>query len=134
MIANLNCGALGVSARGATILSLLLVGCQQPEPPEVSSAPPGVTKPADRWLGRWEGVEGTYLEITKTDDRYVIEIKDLDKTNVYQGLAFTDGIAFTRDGKTETIHARSGEQTGMKWLASKKNCVVIRYGEGYCRD
>lgn len=128
------CGAFAVAALGAAVLSLLLAGCQQQEPPEVSSAPPVVTKPADRWLGRWKGVEGTYLEITKTDDRYAIEIKDLDRTNEYQGLAFSDGIAFTRDGKTETIHAGSGEQTGMKWLANKKNCVVIRYGEGYCRD
>jgi hypothetical protein len=128
------CGALGVNALGITMLSLLLTGCQQPETPDASSTSPVAAKPADRWLGRWEGVEGTYLEITKTDDRYAIEIKDLDKTNVYQGMAFSDGIAFTRDGKTETIHAGHGEQTGMKWLTTKKNCVVIRYGEGYCRD
>src|SRR6266851_9768506 len=34
--------------------------------------------------------------------------------------------------KAETIRSGNGEQTGMKWLLDKKNCLVTRYGEGYC--
>jgi hypothetical protein len=36
--------------------------------------------------------------------------------------------------KTESIHAGNGEDTGMKWLLDKKNCLIIKYGEGFCRD
>ena len=35
---------------------------------------------------------------------------------------------------TETIIATSGKGTGMKWLADKHDCLVIKPGEGYCRD
>jgi hypothetical protein len=121
------------------LLAAALSSCQppdsqlpQPQPP-VSVAPTPKWK-ADLWIGRWEGVEGTYLAISKKEGKYAIEIRDLDKSNVYEGSPFSDGIAFIRKGQTETLHAGSGDQTGMKWLAGKKNCLVIRYGEGYCRD
>ncbi len=26
------------------------------------------------------------------------------------------------------------ERTGMKWLLEKRNCLVIKQGEGFCRD
>ena len=80
------------------------------------------------------GPEGTYLEISKSGDTYEIQIKDLDKVQTYRGTATSDGISFERNGKAETIRSGKGEQTGMKWLLDKKNCLVIRYGEGYCRD
>lgn len=118
------------------VVAAVISGCESSEPqpqPQISVTPPPKSK-ADLWLGRWDGVEGTYLEITKKDNKYAIEIRDLDKSNIYQGSAFSDGIAFTRHGQTETLHAGTGDQTGMKWLAGKKNCLVIRYGEGYCRD
>jgi len=35
---------------------------------------------------------------------------------------------------TESIRATDGEQTGMKWLREKANCLTVRSGEGYCRD
>lgn len=34
----------------------------------------------------------------------------------------------------ETIRATNGPGTGMKWLADKRNCFVIRPGEGFGRD
>jgi hypothetical protein len=52
----------------------------------------------------------------------------------YEGVATAGGIRFPRNGKTESIHAGNGEDTGMKWLLDKKNCLIIKYGEGFCRD
>ena len=39
-----------------------------------------------------------------------------------------------RDGRAESIAATTGDETGMKWLAGKTNCLTIKVGEGYCRD
>lgn len=84
--------------------------------------------------GRWPGVEGAYLNVTKKGDKYSIEIKNLDKATTFEGTAKGDAIEFTSNGKTETIKAATAEETGMKWLAGEKNCVVITKGsEGYCK-
>jgi len=84
--------------------------------------------------GRWPGVEGAYLNVAKKGDKYSIEIKNLDKPETFEGTAKGGTIEFTRKGKTETIKAATAEETGMKWLAGEKNCVVITKGsEGYCK-
>ncbi|MGA3225802.1 MAG: hypothetical protein ABSC65_18700 [Acidobacteriaceae bacterium] len=88
----------------------------------------------DQWLGRWDGVEGTYLRLAKNGDKYVVEIRDLDGPKTFEGFADGNRIRFTRDGKTEFISAGNGQATGMKWLADKKNCLLTRLGEGWCRD
>jgi hypothetical protein len=72
------------------------------------------------------GPEGTYLEIPKGGDTYEIRIKDLDKVQTYRGTATSDGISFKRNGKAETIRSGKCERTGMKWLADKKDCLLIR--------
>jgi len=85
-------------------------------------------------VGKWTGVEGTYLNIAERDGKYSIEIKDLDKSEAFSGTKEGDVIEFTRKGKTETIKHATGEETGMKYLLNEKNCVVITKGsEGYCR-
>jgi hypothetical protein len=85
--------------------------------------------------GKWPGVEGTYLDVTKKGDKYSVAIKDLDKVETFEGTAKGDAIEFTRKGKAETIKAATGDETGMKWLAGKKTCVVITKGsEGYCKS
>jgi hypothetical protein len=63
-----------------------------------------------------------------------VKIQSLDGLDGYEGVATADGIRFPRNGKTESIHAGNGEDTGMKWLLDKKNCLIIKYGEGFCRD
>lgn len=84
--------------------------------------------------GKWPGVEGTYLNVTKKGDKYSVEIKNLDKAESFEGVAKGDTIEFKRKDKMETIKAATAEETGMKWLAGEKNCVVITKGsEGYCR-
>lgn len=91
---------------------------------------------AETLAGRWQGVEGTFLNVTKKGDKFEIEIKNLDPgSKKYEGTAKGDVIEFTRDGKPATIKTATGDETGMKWLAGKKNCVVItKNSEGYCKD
>ena len=100
----------------------------------LATAPPTANSPTDQWLGQWNGPEGTYLLLSKNGDHYVIKIQSLDGPAAYDGVSAGDDIQFKRDGKTETIRAGSGTQTGMKWLLGKKNCLIIRTGEGFCRD
>jgi hypothetical protein len=88
----------------------------------------------DQWLGQWNGPEGTYLLLSKNGDKYVVKIQSLDRSATGEGIPAGDHIQFQRDGKTETIRAGSGRDTAMKWLWDKKNCLIIRTGEGFCRD
>jgi hypothetical protein len=96
--------------------------------------PAGGSVSAEKWLGKWNGPEGTFLLLSVNGNRYLVKIQSLDGLDMYEGVATADGIQFTRNGKTESIHAGDGEDTGMKWLLDKKNCLIIKYGEGFCRD
>ena len=112
-------------------------------PPTTEAAPPTRQAPApttlavlptDTWLGRWNGVEGTYLELARAGDRYVVTIADLDGPRTYEGAPVRDHVEFLRDGRTESIRPASGRETGMKWLADETNCLVVTVGsEGFCR-
>ena len=89
---------------------------------------------AETLVGKWTGVEGTYLNITEKDGKYSVEIKNLDKAETFDGTKKGDVIEFTRNGKIETVKHATGEETGMKYLLEEKNCVVITKGsEGYCK-
>ena len=88
----------------------------------------------DSLVGRWPGVEGTYLDVSKKGDKFSIEIKNLDAAKTYEGTAKGDMIEFTRDGKVDTIRASSGVETGMKGFEKETNCVVVTKGkEGFCK-
>ena len=88
----------------------------------------------DAWVGRWNGPEGTSLEIAPIGSGYEVTIKDLDAARTFIGSAADGRIEFRRDGVPEAIKATNGDETGMKWLAGKTNCLTIKLGEGYCRD
>ncbi len=90
--------------------------------------------PSGFWLGLWTGPEGTSLLLSKTKaNRYDVTIRSLDGVATYPGVWAHDEIEFTRAGQNERIRAGTGRDTGMKWLLEKKNCLVIRLGEGFCR-
>ncbi len=121
----------------------LLTACDQsnqdaavPAPAQETVAPTTMapTVHYSEWLGRWVGVEGTYLEITEREIGYRITIRDLDGPEDYDGVSVDNGIRFTRNGKDYVLHPGTGVQTGMKWLADKKHCLIVNTGEGYCRD
>jgi hypothetical protein len=96
------------------------------------AAPSDVT---ESWLGQWNGPEGTYLLLSKEGGRWMVTIQSLDGPQTYEGVAAGgDHLEFERDGKLESIRAASGQQTGMKWLLEKSDCLMIRTGEGFCRD
>lgn len=125
--------------------ALWLTACQEhtetPAPPAPSAAPtapPAAVAPppaSDQWIGQWNGPEGTYLSITGEQGHYDVTIRNLDGARTFAGTAAGgDRIEFERDGQTEVLRASNGEQTGMKWLSTKKDCLTVRAGEGYCRD
>ena len=92
------------------------------------------TRIADGWVGSWQGPEGTSLSIAKQEVGYELVITNLDGPRSFHGIAADELIEFERDGRTETLRAGDGAATGMKWLADKRDCLVVRTGEGYCRD
>jgi len=85
-------------------------------------------------VGRWNGPEGTWLEISGADGKYSVAIMNLDAARTFPAAVSADGLSFERDGVRELIRATDGAATGMKWLAEKSDCLTVKPGEGYCRD
>ena len=99
------------------------------------AAPPSVTRAnTDSWVGRWNGPEGTYLRISGVNGSYEITITDLDRAYEFRGVTVGDHVEFQRNGTSESIKPSNGDETGMKWLAGKTDCLKIKAGEGFCRD
>lgn len=88
----------------------------------------------ESWLGSWTGPEGTSLLVSRTaPNKYDVTVRSLDGVATYPGVWSHDEIDFIREGRTEHIRTGTGTDTGMKWLLEKKNCLVIKLGEGFCR-
>jgi hypothetical protein len=116
------------------LVALLIGACtKHPEatPPAAADAPAAV--PA-AWLGKWNGPEGTWLEITAAAASYTVTVSNLDGPRSFPATAANGTLSFERDGVRESLHATDGAGTGMKWLAEKRNCIAIKSGEGFCRD
>ena len=127
------------SLAGSLAFTLVLVGCTDHDANTGSgnATIPNVTSPdpaTDKWLGQWNGPEGTFLRLEGGKGKYEITIQDLDGPQRYQGSAVGNEIHFDRNGAEESIRATNGMETGMKWLSDKSDCLTIRRGEGYCRD
>jgi hypothetical protein len=100
-----------------------------------TGSPVAGAKTADSLVGKWNGPEGTYLNVTKKGEKFEIEVKNLDGSKTYEGTAKGEVIEFTRNGKTETVKHATGEETGMKDMLKETNCVVITKGsEGFCQQ
>jgi hypothetical protein len=120
--------------RRAPLLLVLAAACappgRTPPAPTVTTARPR----ADAWLGDWKGVEGTFLRLERKGAAYAVTIANLDGPRTFDATAAGDHVTFVRDGKTDTIRATDGAGTGMKWLADRKDCLVVTFGsEGFCR-
>jgi hypothetical protein len=120
-------------AAGMITVLVSLAGCRSSPSPSPSPEDKVVQAPTDGWLGRWDGPEGTFLQLSKASDQYVVLIQDLDGPKRFAGFVDGNRIRFERDGKTEYISAGDGEATGMKWLMDKKDCLLTKKGEGWCR-
>lgn len=95
--------------------------------------------PTDAWIGRWRGVEGLNLVIArdaaKGAGHYTLTDQyTLDDKGAFAGHAVGDTIQFTRPDGDQVLRATDGAATGLKYLASKKDCLTVKPGEGYCRD
>lgn len=126
-------------AQGLAV-TLGFAGCSDRDteaPPPAPAAPvptPAPSPATDQWIGQWNGPEGSFVRITGGSGHYEVTVQNLDGPRTFAGTATGDAIAFERDGRRETLRASTGERTGMKWLAGKKDCLMVRAGEGYCRD
>jgi len=103
-------------------------------PPKPDAAAHPINPQVVAWQGRWQGVEGTYLELQARGDDYQIILQDLDAARTFPATVTKQGLRFERDGQVEQIQAATGAATGMKWLSEKQDCLMIRAGEGFCRD
>jgi hypothetical protein len=120
-------------------LPILVIGCASPDlptaPQNAAHQSPILLPPAsDKWLGRWIGPEGTFLQLDGGQGNYQVTIQDLDGPRTFQGNSVESGIEFQRDGVKEVIRATNGNETEMKWLDGKLNCLTVHPGEGYCKD
>lgn len=133
-----------------TMTMALMASCQDRSQNAAGTSPTVVSAPSiaptavaatakannvtEKWLGQWNGPEGTYLLLSKNGAQYEVKIQSLDGLKKYEGTAVGDRIEFEREGRNETIRAGSGKETGMKWLLEKKDCLIIKEGEGFCRE
>ena len=132
----------------ALIATMLISGCSNSNT-TASNAPASDTateqnqphQVTDQWVGRWTGVEGLFLEISKDDfagpGHYLLHMRyglDADQIGTFEGQATAEGIRFNRGDGPQLLRAGDGEATGMKWLLEKEDCLVVATGEGYCRD
>jgi hypothetical protein len=88
------------------------------------------------YVGHWVGVEGMYLDVvTKPDGGVTLDMQwDLDHKGTFDGSVTAEGLRFMRNGVAETAVRSNGDATGLKYLAGKQDCLVVKPGEGYCRD
>ena len=112
----------------------------KPAPASVQATLVPETPPTDTGVGKWIGVEGLHLTIAKDDSigrgHYLLTMQyglDADDAGTFKGEATDDGIAFTRPDGPQLLRAGDGAATGLKWLADKKDCLIVATGEGYCR-
>lgn len=108
-----------------------------PAPIPVPAALPAPTSTpiAGDLSGRWTGVEGMHLDISRAGPaswRLAMQY-DLDHKGVFEGLVEGDGVVFVRNGIKETLRRSDGAATGLKWLDGKRDCLMVKPGEGYCR-
>ena len=142
----------GLIFAGAAAL-VVLSGCEKAEAPaptdttttEVpveTASPEGAEAAATHryaaWAGKWTGVEGMYLTITPGElGKYKLEMQagtDDSTKGSYDGADSEHGIQFKRGGEQLSLHRGNGDDTGLKYLAGKKECLIVKSGEGYCRD
>lgn len=91
------------------------------------------------WQGLWIGVEGLFVFVAvAAPGEYTLEMMgdtdDMKDNITIPGQDAEGGIAFERDGKTLLLRSATGEETGLKWLEDKKQCLMVEEFEGFCRD
>lgn len=93
----------------------------------------------DSWVGRWIGVEGLNLAVSKgkSEGHYLLKMQygtDEEMSGTFEGVGTAEGIAFVRPDGEQVLRASTGDGTGLKYLAGKTDCLKVKDGEGYCRN
>lgn len=134
----------------AAALALAVAACGEPAEEKTQSTAAAPSEPAvaapttpppvadtSRWLGRWNGPEGLFLDIKPGVEAgtLAMTLKDnLDTQADYVGRLDGDVIRFERNGVQEAIRFGTGAETGFKYLADRTDCLIVIAGrEGYCR-
>lgn len=120
------------------LLALAAAGCDRapaPAPTTVATQPQAAPTAIDPLVGRWIGVEGMFLDVApRTGGGVTMEMQwDLDHRGTFEGSVTAEGLRFMRNGVAEVAVPGNGDQAGLKWLAGKKDCLIVKSGEGYCR-
>jgi hypothetical protein len=105
-------------------------------PAKAESGPATKVNRFASWAGRWNGVEGMYVDIKALGGgQYQLEMQhNLDEAATYMGQDDEHGIRFVRKGVPLMLYPTSGDEIGLKYLAGKKDCLIVKQYEGYCRD
>jgi len=93
-------------------------------------------EPSSPMVGKWQGANGAWIDVLDTENgTYGVMISDASGPITLGGTLSKDGrIYFQRNGINESIRPGTGKEAGVKELAEKQNCIIIKTGEGYCRD
>lgn len=139
MIKTLNVLVLALSSWALPVAAADVPASAASRAASTSPADSGKTHAHAQWKGLWIGVEGLFVDIALAGPgAYTLEMMgetDAAKDNIrIPGRDAKGGISFERDGKTMLLRAATGEQTGLKWLEDKKNCLMVEEFEGFCRD
>lgn len=119
---------------------LLLAACDDKDADKVVAVPvkvpvvvpPQPELPKKDFIGRWNGPDGTYM-IVEAGRVKIKAANEEEKT--YENATINDrSIVFNREGTIITARAGNGDDTGVPSFAGKADCIVIKHGEGYCRD
>ena len=103
--------------------------------PVAPTADPAPAEPV--FAGTWTGPEGlSFVVERKADGGYRVRNRDtLDTEQTFDAVAEAGTLRFVRRSKAQAARPGTGVETGFKWLANKKDCLIVEAGvEGYCRD
>ena len=90
------------------------------------------------FAGDWFGPEGLFVNVElSTPGQYTLTLAgDLDAPQdgeEFQGRDAAGGISFVRDSEELLLKRATGDETGLKYLQGKQDCLMIQQGEGFCR-
>jgi hypothetical protein len=141
-------GTGGMKASGAALAVLLLMACgggggadrapvvANEVVAETNVAAPVRATPVE-FAGTWTGPEGLSFVIEPAaGGGFRVRNQDtLDEKSVFDARQEGATLRFVRRGQALTARPGTGAETGFKWLANKRDCLIVQAGvEGYCRD
>ncbi|GGE79619.1 hypothetical protein GCM10011404_10330 [Sphingomonas prati] len=89
------------------------------------------------FAGTWTGPEGLSFEVEPAAGGgfHVRNQDTLDEKTMFDARQEGGTLHFVRRGQALVARPGTGAETGFKWLANKRDCLIVQAGvEGYCRD